>query len=94
MPKILLPCLPMLVLSLLAAAPLTAQPQLNEIRIDQSGTDDDEYFELTGTPSSSLDGFTYLVIGDCAWAAGSVRPMSSRKSRDDMEMARMGLFSM
>ncbi len=54
--------LPLLMLQL--AVPLLAQPQLNEIRIDQSGTDDDEYFELSGTPSSSLDGYTYLVVGD------------------------------
>lgn len=37
---------------------------INEIRIDQSSADDDEYFELTGTPSTSLDGLTYIVIGD------------------------------
>ncbi len=62
MPTTSLRCLP-LVLFLLAV-PLAAQPQLNEIRTDQPGTDNDEYFELSGTPSSSLDGFTYLVIGD------------------------------
>ncbi len=37
---------------------------INEIRIDQTGTDNDEYFELAGTPGASLDGLTYLVIGD------------------------------
>jgi len=37
---------------------------INEIRIDQSGTDNDEYFELFGTPGLSLTGLTYLVIGD------------------------------
>ena len=44
---------------------------INEIRIDQSGTDNDEYFELFGTGGTSLDGLTYLVIGDGASAAGS-----------------------
>ncbi|MCB9864428.1 MAG: lamin tail domain-containing protein, partial [Phycisphaerales bacterium] len=37
---------------------------INEIRIDQPGTDNDEYFELKGTPGLSLDGLTYIVIGD------------------------------
>ena len=41
-------------------APVT----INEIRIDQPGTDNDEYFELAGPPGASLDGLTYLVIGD------------------------------
>jgi predicted extracellular nuclease len=45
--------------------------RLSEIRIDQPSTDNDEYFELEGTPGSSLDGLTYLVIGDGAAAAGS-----------------------
>lgn len=38
--------------------------QLSEIRIDQPGTDYDEYFELSGPPDSTLDGLTYIVIGD------------------------------
>ncbi len=38
--------------------------RLNEIRIDQPGADKDEYFELAGPPGTSLDGLTYLVIGD------------------------------
>lgn len=37
---------------------------INEIRIDQTGADDDEYFELAGTPGESLDDLSYLVIGD------------------------------
>lgn len=37
---------------------------INEIRIDQGGNDDDEYFELRGAPGLSLDGLTYIVIGD------------------------------
>ena len=37
---------------------------INEIRIDQTSTDNDEYFELAGDPSESLSGLTYLVIGD------------------------------
>ena len=37
---------------------------INEIRTDQGGSDIDEYFELAGSPSESLDGLSYLVIGD------------------------------
>jgi hypothetical protein len=44
---------------------------INEIRIDQPGLDNDEYFELKGPPGTSLDGVTYIVIGDGAPAAGS-----------------------
>jgi hypothetical protein len=38
--------------------------QLNEIRGDQVGTDNDEYVEIVGTPGTSLSDLTYLVIGD------------------------------
>jgi hypothetical protein len=44
---------------------------LNEIRIDQPGTDNDEYAELAAAPGTSLDGVFYLVIGDGAAALGS-----------------------
>ncbi len=45
---------------------------INEIRIDQPSTDDDEYFELTGAPGTPLDGLTYLVIGDGAGGSGTI----------------------
>jgi hypothetical protein len=41
---------------------------INEIRIDMPGTDNDEYVELAGDPGESLDGLTYLVLGDNATA--------------------------
>ena len=44
---------------------------LNEIRIDQTGTDNDEYAELAAAPGTSLDGVFYLVIGDGTSALGS-----------------------
>ncbi|MEO0837074.1 MAG: endonuclease, partial [Cyanobacteria bacterium J06642_3] len=45
--------------------------KINEIRIDQPSTDNDEFFELFGDANTSLDGLTYIVIGDGAAAAGS-----------------------
>jgi hypothetical protein len=48
----------------LMALPAYSQVFINEIRIDQPGTDNDEYFELVGPPGLSLGGLTYLVIGD------------------------------
>jgi len=46
--------------------------RLNEIRTDQPGGDPDEFFELVGPPGTSLDGFTYIVIGDGSGASGVV----------------------
>jgi plastocyanin len=40
------------------------QVQLQEIRIDQPGADDDEYAELRGDGNLMLNGLWYLVIGD------------------------------
>jgi hypothetical protein len=49
-----------------------AQVRINEIRIDQEGTDVDEYFELTGPALSPLTGLTYLVVGDGTAGCGVV----------------------
>jgi hypothetical protein len=50
---------------LLLAVPLVSGAVvINELRTDQTGTDNDEYFELFGTGGESLDGVSYLVIGD------------------------------
>ncbi len=38
--------------------------EINEIRIDQGGADNDEYFELKGNPGESTDTLYYIVIGD------------------------------
>ncbi|MEO1438424.1 MAG: hypothetical protein AAFV80_22990, partial [Bacteroidota bacterium] len=43
-----------------------------EVRIDQSGTDNDEFFELFGTPNGSLDNLWYVVIGDGSTGSGTV----------------------
>jgi hypothetical protein len=56
------------------AANQTCVPQgiiINEVRIDQAGTDNDEYFELKGGAGESLADLTMLVIGDGTTAQGS-----------------------
>lgn len=45
---------------------------ISEIRIDQPSTDTDEYFELAGDAGASLDGLTYLVIGDGPGGSGVI----------------------
>lgn len=50
---------------------------INEIRIDQTGTDNDEYFELRGEPGTSLNGLTYLVIGDGSGGSGVIEHITS-----------------
>jgi uncharacterized protein len=43
---------------------------INEFRVDHLGSDTDEFFELAGTPGESLDGLTYIVIGDTSPSLG------------------------
>ncbi|MGJ3240040.1 MAG: ExeM/NucH family extracellular endonuclease [Anaerolineae bacterium] len=50
----------------------TPAVHINEIRIDQPGADNDEYFELFAPAGTSLDGLTYLVIGDGAGGSGVI----------------------
>jgi hypothetical protein len=45
---------------------------ISEIRIDQPGSDNDEYFELAGPAGTALDGLTYLVIGDGVGGSGVI----------------------
>ena len=59
-------------LALLALPLVAAAATLNEIRIDQTSTDNDEYFELAGDPGESLDGLTLIVIGDGATGSGTI----------------------
>lgn len=64
-----------------AAVALLAMPALaasiNEVRIDQPSTDNDEYFELAGTAGESLNALTYVVIGDGTGASGVVEAVVS-----------------
>jgi len=60
------------VLALLALAMPALALNINEIRIEQPGGDNDEYFELAGQPGESLDGLTYLVIGDGTGGSGVI----------------------
>ncbi|MBC01928.1 MAG: hypothetical protein CMJ34_01310 [Phycisphaerae bacterium] len=43
---------------------------LSEFRLDQSGSDNDEYIEISGTPGSSLDGVFFISIGDGSGGSG------------------------
>jgi hypothetical protein len=58
-------------LSLCFVPPEPPSVRLSEIRIDEPGTDINEYFEIVGEPGTSLNGLTYIVIGDGAAAQGS-----------------------
>ncbi len=62
---------------------------INEIRIDQPGADRDEFFELAGTPGASLDGLSYLVIGDGAGGSGVVEAVVNLSGR---QLSATGLF--
>ena len=66
---------------ILALAPVIAPSPgggitINEIRVDQSGSDLDEYFELIGPAGQSLDGLTYIVIGDGSGGSGVIESIS------------------
>jgi hypothetical protein len=55
---------------------------INELRRDQPGTDNDEYFELKGMPGVSLDGLTYIVIGDSSNGSGVIEAIISLTGLD------------
>ncbi len=50
--------------SALAVQSASSAVTINEFRVDHVGADTNEYFELHGTPGESLNGLTYIVIGD------------------------------
>lgn len=55
----------------------SAQILLNEIRVDHSGADTDEYVELAGPAGASLSGYTVIVIGDGTGGCGVVEAVIS-----------------
>jgi len=61
-----------LVAVLLMVPTLALALNINEIRIDNVSGDTDEFFELVGAPGESLDGLTYIVIGDGAEGSGVI----------------------
>ena len=63
-------------LGLLATAALVPAQLINEIRVDQTGTDNDEYFEIAGTAGLSLNDLTYIVIGDGTGGSGVVESVT------------------
>lgn len=75
-----------------------AVPSINEIRIDQPSADDDEYFELAGAANESLDGLTYIVIGDGAGGSGVIEAIVDLAGQtipaDGFFLAAEGTFSL
>ena len=61
-----LTCLSVWAVMALAAGGAAAAPNviISEVRIDQTGADNDEYFELAAAASTSLNDLTYIVLGD------------------------------
>ncbi len=74
----------------MATSVATAQAvQINEIRIDQPSSDNDEYFELSGAPNEPLNGISYAVIGDGAGGDGS---LDAAISLDGLSLNAQGLL--
>lgn len=60
---------------------------LNEIRIDQGGSDDEEFIELRGVPQTPLSDLTVISIGDGAGGDGTielVNPLSGNIPSDGL----------
>ncbi len=72
-----------------AYSPNVLAVSINEVRIDQPSTDTDEYFELKGLPNESLDGLSYIVLGDGAGGSGTIESVTSL---DGLSLDASGLF--
>ena len=71
--------------------------QISEIRINQPDADNDEYFELSGTPSESISGLTYLVIGDGTGGSGvieHVTPLTGTLPNDGFLVVAKSTFTL
>jgi hypothetical protein len=80
-----------MVMALIPSVVFAAGPgtTINEIRIDQPSIDNDEYFELAGDADASLDGLTYLVIGDGTGGSGVIEAVVDLSG---LSLAGDGLF--
>jgi hypothetical protein len=57
--------------------PMTSRAAtISEVRTDQTGTDNDEYFELQGLPSESLNDLTFITIGDGTGGSGVIEEVT------------------
>lgn len=63
---------------------------INEIRIDQTGSDNDEFFELAGQAHESLQGISYLVLGDASGDSSGV--VESVTDLSGLQLDSRGLF--
>ncbi len=63
---------------------------INEVRTDQPGADIDEYFELAGIAGESLNGLSYLVLGDSR--SGKSGVIESVTDLSGLNMAADGYF--
>lgn len=62
--------------------------QLAEVRVDQSGADNDEYVEITGPAGASLAGIFVITLGDFTPADGSAADLQGRvESVADLSLA-------
>lgn len=50
---------------------------INEFRVDQNGADTEEYVELKGPAGTSLDGYSFIVIGDGSAGQGVIENVTS-----------------
>ncbi|MBM4112082.1 MAG: hypothetical protein FJ253_01720 [Phycisphaerae bacterium] len=65
---------------------------ISEIRIDETGTDNSEYFELSGEPGASLDDLTYIVLGDASGGGGGSGAIEAIVSLAGRSINSSGLF--
>lgn len=50
---------------------------MTEIRMDETGADNNEYFEIYGAANASLDGYSLIVIGDGTPGSGTIESITS-----------------
>lgn len=78
LPRILLAiATTMAAIALAHPASVQATALINEIRIDQPSSDNDEYFELVAAAQQDLSGLTYVVIGDGNGGSGVIEAVIS-----------------